>query len=253
MIRGAGGFRVAARRSRFAWRDAGLRVHRRAPAGIEDAIQRLLQGRCDREFCLVSQRGSGRQPVRRGTAGDPRAEAGALMDRSCVIGLATPSARVVRLDAANGEQQAHHMHPYRHGVLARQLPDGTTPLGRRGGRRRRHRQPRDAVGVATVAPVALAGAWPPPRCSCCPRTRSARFRPGSRRWRRRRYCPRCGAARRDRPAWATCSPGSCAPSHAPTIRRRTSGSARRRPLREVPHALRGGPGMAGAAETPGRR
>ncbi len=54
------------------------------------------------------------------------------MDRGYVIGLdfGTEAARGVLLDVATGAQQAHHTHAYRHGVLARQLPDGTLlPVG----------------------------------------------------------------------------------------------------------------------------
>ena len=43
-----------------------------------------------------------------------------------LIGLdyGTESARGVLIDAASGEQIAHHVHPYRHGVMSRTLADG---------------------------------------------------------------------------------------------------------------------------------
>lgn len=48
-----------------------------------------------------------------------------------IIGLdfGTESARGVLLDVASGEQMDHHVHPYRHGVMTKALPNGT-PLGR---------------------------------------------------------------------------------------------------------------------------
>ena len=48
------------------------------------------------------------------------------MSAECVIGLdfGTESARGLLLDANTGEQLAHHVHPYRHGVITGQLPSG---------------------------------------------------------------------------------------------------------------------------------
>ncbi len=53
------------------------------------------------------------------------------MAKSFIIGLdyGTESARGVLIDAATGEQVAHHAHPYRHGVMTQALADGT-PLPR---------------------------------------------------------------------------------------------------------------------------
>lgn len=49
------------------------------------------------------------------------------MTTTYLIGLdyGTESARGVLLDAQTGEQLASHAHPYRHGVMTRQIPDGT--------------------------------------------------------------------------------------------------------------------------------
>ena len=51
---------------------------------------------------------------------------------SGLIGLdfGTESARGVRIDVATGREQAHCVHPYRHGVITRVLPDGgAVPAG----------------------------------------------------------------------------------------------------------------------------
>ncbi len=47
--------------------------------------------------------------------------------RRYLIGLdyGTESARGVLLDAETGREEAHHAHPYRHGVITSRLPDGT--------------------------------------------------------------------------------------------------------------------------------
>ncbi len=49
------------------------------------------------------------------------------MTTTYLIGLdyGTESARGVLLDAQSGEQLDSHTHPYRHGVMTRQIPDGT--------------------------------------------------------------------------------------------------------------------------------